>query len=117
MRDHRVDRRAIANAAADLDRQRRRRDDLADQRVLLRRARERAVEIDDVQAIRAIARELRDELDRPLAEHGRAIAAALFEAHGLAAEQIDRGIQLHVRLHERFAAGASPTAWLFSGWN
>ena len=63
-----------------------------DQRVLLWRSCERSVEIDDVQAIRAIARELRDQLDRIVAEDRRAIAAALFEPNGLAAEQIDRGI-------------------------
>ena len=63
--------------------------------MLLRRAGERAVEIDDVQAIGAVARELGDELDRVVVEDGRAIAAALLEPHGLAAEQIDRGEQLH----------------------
>ena len=113
-RDHPVDRSAIADPAADLDRQRRRFDDRTDQRLLLWCAGERTVEIDDVQAIRTAVDERCHELDRALGEHGRALAPAFFEPHRAAVEEIDRGIQLHAASTKRRSI-ASPTAWLFSG--
>ena len=51
-----------------------------------------------------------------IVEHGRAIAPAFLEAHGLAAEQIDRGIELHAA-STNARSSARPTPWLFSGWN
>jgi hypothetical protein len=49
-------------------------------------------------------------------KHSRAIAAPFFEAHRLAPEQIDRGIQLHAASTNALSKRC-PTAWLFSGWN
>ena len=112
--EHVFDRVRVADAAADLDRDRRRSDQLAHERAL-RRLAERAVEVDDMQPIRAAARELGDQLDRPVVKHRRAIAPAGLEPHRAAAEQIDRGQQLHACTSSR--SSASPTAWLFSGWN
>jgi hypothetical protein len=82
----------------------------------LARLAERAVQIDDVQAIRAIVRELCHELDGIVVEDRRALALALFEANGLTVEQIDRGEQLHAA-PMKFESMRCPTAWLFSGWN
>jgi hypothetical protein len=47
-------------------------------------------------------------------KHGRAIAASFLEPHGLAAQQIDRGIEPHAASANAFNI-ASPTPWLFSG--
>src|SRR5262249_53849084 len=110
-----IDRRAVAQPAADLDRDRRRGDDRGDQRELARLA-ERAVEIDDVQPIGAAARELADQLDRPIVEHRGALALALLETNRAAGEQVDRREQLHAR-STKLRRICSPTDWLFSGWN
>jgi hypothetical protein len=88
--DGHVDRRTIANATTDLDWQLRRRHDLTDQLGLLRRARERAIEVDDVQPVGAAACELADQLERSLGEHGRTIATAFFEPDRATLEQIER---------------------------
>ena len=114
-REEAVDRGAIAQAAADLDGDRAGPDDLGDQRELARLA-ERAVEVDDVEAIGAAGRELADQLDRPVVEHGGAVAATLLEADGAAGEQVDRREQLHAR-STKLRSICSPTDWLFSGWN
>ena len=114
-REGAVDGVAVAQAAADLDGDRRGRDELGEQGELARLA-ERAVEIDDVEAVGAIPRELGDELDRAVVEHGGAVALALLEPDGAAAEQIDRREELHAR-STKLRKIRSPTAWLFSGWN
>ena len=57
-REHGLDRRAVADAAADLDRHRRRARRSRATSACCARLAERAVEIDDVQPIRAVAREL-----------------------------------------------------------
>src|SRR5258707_1152885 len=85
----------VVESAPDDDRHRRCRDDLRDQLALLRRAGERAVEIDDVQAIRSASRHVGDELERALAEHGHAIAATRFESHDAATDEVHRGVELH----------------------
>ena len=81
-----------------------------------RRLAERAVEVDDVQPVRAALRELADELHRPLVEHRGARAIAGLEPHGAAAEQIDRRQELHAP-STKLRRMRRPTAWLFSGWN
>src|SRR5262249_35055268 len=91
------------------------RDERGDQGELARLA-ERAVEIDDVQPIGATLRELGDQLDRPVVEHGGALALALLEPDRAAAEQIDRGEELHA-CSTKLRRIWSRAGWLFSGWN
>jgi hypothetical protein len=69
---------------------------------------ERAIQIDDVQSICTVVRERCDELERRMMEHGRAIAIAFLETHGLATEEIDRGEQLHEVT--KFSRRRSPVA-------
>ena len=78
-------------------------------------ARERAVEIDDVDALGAGLGELGAQPPRLVVIDHRGVAQAVGEAHRLAAEQIDRGEDLHERT--KFSSRRSPTRWLFSGWN
>ena len=80
-----------------------------------RLARERAVEIDDVQ----IVEPLRDERSRLSGgvgvEHCRARHVALDEANALAVFEIDGGKQDHGRHLRKLAISLSPSVWLFSG--
>jgi hypothetical protein len=114
-RDRRLDVGVGADAAADLHRHRRRADEAGDQIVLVACARERAVEIDDVDALGARGGHLAHELPRRLVIDGRRVAAALLQSHRLAAHQIDRRDDLHA--FTKFSRRRSPMAWLFSGWN
>ena len=90
--------RHVADAAAELHAQPDRLQDPLDRRNIHRLARERAVEIDDVQMVEALGLE-RVRLRRRVAvEHGRARHVALLEAHGEAVLEIDGGKQDHARL-------------------
>jgi hypothetical protein len=104
---HRFDRGAVADAAAHLDRHRAGGDDLGHQRQLRRCAGERAVEIHQVQPRDARHDQLVDQPRRILVVRGRAIAPALVEADGHAAEQIDRGEHTHAP-HFTMAARRPP---------
>jgi hypothetical protein len=50
-------------------------------------------------------------------EHGRARHVALLQAHRDAVLQVDGGEKDHGFHLRKFAISASPSRWLFSGWN
>ena len=78
-------------------------------------ARERPVEIDDMQVVEP----LRDERSRLISgigvEHRRTRHVALDKANALAVFEIDGGEQDHGRHSRKLAISLSPSVWLFSG--
>ena len=50
-------------------------------------------------------------------KHGRARHVALLEPHGEAFLEVDGGKQNHGFHFRKLAINASPSRWLFSGWN
>ena len=110
-----VDRRAVADAAAELHRDFHRGEDALDRRGVHRLAGKGAVEIDEVEIFKALLLE-RARLRRRIAvEHRRARHVALLQAHGFAVFQIDGGKQNHGFHFKKFAISARPSFWLFSG--
>ena len=79
-------------------------------------ARERAVEIDDVDAIGAGGDKLGDQRRGIVAVHGGALTVAFQQPDHAASEQIDSGVDVHDAL-TKLAKSRKPAAWLFSGWN
>ena len=80
-----------------------------------RLARERAVEIDDVEIFEALVLEGFRLRRRIGIEHGRARHVALLQANGLAFLEIDRGEKDHGVHFRKLAMRRSPSRWLFSG--
>ena len=112
-----LDRRHVADAAAELHRDRDRLQDAFDRRGIDRLAGEGAVEVDDVQILEPLRLE-RLRLRRRIAmEHGRARHVALLQPHRLAFFEIDGGKEDHGVHFRKFAISWSPSRWLFSGWN
>ena len=111
------DRGHVADAAAELHRDRDRLEDLLDRGRIHRLAGEGAVEIDDVQIAEALGGERLRLRGRIAVEHGRARHVALLEPHREAFLEIDRGEQDHGVHLRKFAISFSPSRWLFSGWN
>ena len=121
-----LDGRDVADAAAELHRDRDRLEDALDRRRIDRLAGEGAVEIDDVQILEALALEGLRLRRRIAMEHGRARHVALLEAHAGAVLEVDRREQDHGDAlnqdHHGFhfrklAISRKPSRWLFSGWN
>ncbi len=50
-------------------------------------------------------------------EHSGARHVALLQPHGFAVFQVDRGKKDHGFQRRKFVSNASPSFWLFSGWN
>ena len=118
--EHRGDRVHVAQAAADLHRDRHGTADLAHQMRLQRPASARAVEVDDVQPRRAGRGPGSRDRDGIVAVHRLPVELALHEPDAAATAQVDRRIDDHARPRTtatKFSRRRSPTAWLFSGWN
>ncbi len=76
-----------------------------------------AIEIDDMQILKALALEDARLGRRIGVEHRRLRHVAQLQAHGLPILQIDGGKQDHGFHSRKFSMSFSPSAWLFSGWN
>src|SRR5271167_4811219 len=88
-----------------------------------------SVEIDHVQVLRAVLRPPPRSLQRVLVVDGPGGKVALDQAHGLAAEDVDRRVELHdargtrearrcaMQMLAKLASRRSPAAEDFSGWN
>ena len=87
----------VADAAAELDRDLLAddADDLADRLLVLRLAGERAVQIDQVQPLRALLEPMLRHRRRILGEHGGGLHVALLQADAVAVLEIDRGDDQH----------------------
>ena len=93
-------------------------EDALDRRDVHRLAGEGAVEIDHVQMLEALRLEGMRLRRRIAMEHGRARHVALLQPHGEAFLQVDGGEQDHGVHFKKFGDQlASPSRWLFSGWN
>ena len=92
-----LDRVEIADAAAQLHRDllADHADDLADRELVLRHAGDRAVEVDEVQPLRAVLEPVLRHRRRVLGEHRRRMHLALLQAHAVAVLDVDRGNDLH----------------------
>ena len=109
------DGRHIADAAAELHRNAHRFEDAIDSRGVHRFAGKRAVEIDNVQILKALLLEGARLHSRIAMEDGRARHVALLKAHGEAFLEIDRGKENHGCHFRKLAISARPNRWLFSG--
>ena len=112
-----------AQPAAVLDRHRELVGDRSRWSRILRRARPRAVEVDDVQEARARLDPRARRLQGRVAVDGLLGEVALDQAHGLALGDVDGRVEDHAGCHPRAqrgevrAAARSPAAEDFSGWN
>ncbi len=77
----------------------------------------RAVEIDDMQIVKALRGELFRLRGGIAMEHRRARHVALLQAHALAFFQVNGGKENHGFHFRKLAISARPRRWLFSGWN
>src|SRR5699024_11129629 len=93
--------------------------DAANERQLRRRAASSALQVDDVDAARAIGQPAVDELERVMALRDGSRVVALLEAHRPTVEQVDSADQLHQSSapDAKAARIARPPRPLFSGWN
>src|SRR5262249_46642925 len=84
----------------------------------LPRARERAVEVDEVERLRPVALERERRLDRIAVVARLAVRRALDEPDGPPAAQVDRRNHSHgAAILAKFSSSRRPARWLFSGWN
>ena len=111
------DRRHVADAAAELERDVDAGEDALDRLRVDRLAGEGAVEIDHMQIREALRREGARLRGRVALEHRRARHVTLFQAHADAVLEIDCRKQDHGDQARKFAISRSPSRWLFSGWN
>src|SRR5262245_6184172 len=117
--------RGVANAAAELKRNRHGFEDAVDRGGVHRLAGEGAVEIDDMEIFEALRLEGVGLGGGVAVEHGGARRVALLEAHAQAVFEIDGGKENHVSSRlplqgfhcRKLAMSARPRRWLFSGWN
>ena len=107
----------VANAAAELHRDRDRLQDAVHRSGIHRLAGEGAVEIDDVEIFEALRLESMRLRRRIAVEHGRARHVALLQAHGEAVLEVDGREQDHGVHARKLAIKRNPSRWLFSGWN
>ena len=107
----------VADAAAELHRDRHAPQDRLDGVRVHGLAGEGAVEIDDVEPFEALRLEARGLRRRIVAEHRRLLHVALDEPHAAAVLEVDRRKQDQGRHFRKFAISARPSFWLFSGWN
>ena len=87
----------VADAAAELHRNLLADDahDLADRELVARLAGDGTVEVDEVQALRALLEPVLRHRGGVLGEHGGRLHVALLEAHAVAVLDVDRGNDLH----------------------
>ena len=92
-----LDRVEVADAAAELHRDllADHAHDLADRQLVARLAGDRAVEVDEVQALRALLEPVLGHRRGVLGEHGGRVHVALLEAHAMAVLDVDCGDDLH----------------------
>ena len=112
-----LDRGEVAYSAAELNRHFYARKDGLDRVGIYRFAGEGPVEIDDVQIFKTLPRENLRLRGRIRVEDGRLFHVASHEAHACAALEIDRRNEDHGCHRRKLAISASPSFWLFSGWN
>ena len=118
------DRVGVAQPAADLDRAVDRVGDPPHRLEVLRLARLRPVEVDDVQVLGAFLGPARRGVDRVGVVGGLAVVVALEQAHGVAAADVDRRVEDHAaarrdcaQIPAKLASRRRPAALDFSGWN
>src|SRR5579871_581851 len=111
------DRRDVADAAAELHRNLDRLADRGDDARVHGLAGKGAVEVDEVQPFEARRLEALRLRHRIAVEDGGAGHVAPFEPHHLAVLEIDCRKEDHGFQRRKFASSASPSRWLFSGWN
>ena len=107
----------VADAAAELHRNMDRGKDRLDSGGIHRTPFEGAVEIDHMQPLEALLLEASRLRRGVLIEHGRLVHLALAQPDALSVFQVDGGKQDHGFHRRKFAISASPSFWLFSGWN
>ena len=112
-----LDRRHVADAAAELHRNCNRLENAVHRRGVHRLAGKGAVEIDHVQIFEALRLEGARLRGRVVVEGARARHVALLQPHAGAVLQVDGGKQDHGVHFRKLAISASPSRWLFSGWN
>ena len=127
------DRRHVADAAAELHRQRHAFEDPLDRRHIDRPAGKGAVEVDHMEIFESLRLEALRLRGGIAVEHRRARHVALLQAHADAVLEVDGGKQdqwcgssnrsfgarrrHHGFQSRKLAIKASPSFWLFSGWN
>ena len=107
----------VADAAAELHRNVDGGEDRLDRRGVHRPPFEGAVEVDHMQPLEALLLEASRLRRRVLIEHGRLVHLALAQPDALSVFQVDGGKQDHGFHRRKLAISASPSFWLFSGWN
>ena len=112
-----LDRRHVADAAAELHAQPDGFQNAVDRVAVHRLAGKGAVEIDHVQVLEALHFEFARLRRRIAMENGRARHVALLQPHGEAFLEVDGGEQDHGFHRKKFAISFKPSFWLFSGWN
>ncbi len=111
------DRGHVADAAAELNRDRNAVEHALDRLQVHGGARERTVEIDDMHPFEARILEAARHRRRVGAVDGRLIHVALLQPDDLALFEIDGGIKDHGVHLIKLRIRVSPRVWLFSGWN
>ena len=106
-----LDRVEVADAAAELHRDflADHAHDLADGALVARLAGDGAVEVHEVQALRALLEPVLRHRRRVLGEHGDRLHVALLQAHAMAVLDVDRGNDLHGGSYG--AAGSEATVY------
>ena len=138
-----LDRVEVADAAAQLHRNllADHADDLADRELVLRHARDRPVQVDQMEPLGTLLEPVLRHRRGILGKDGRRMHLALPQAHAMSVLDVDRGDDLHWRDTARGEDGAgedsargvrgyaspfqttklarscNPARWLFSGWN
>ena len=117
LREPALDGAHVADAAAELDRDRDPAEDRLDRSRVDRLAGKGAVEIDHVQPCEAVLLESGRLRGRIVVEHGGLRHVALHEAHAASVLEVDGREQDHGRHRRKLAISLRPSVWLFSGWN
>ena len=107
----------IADAAAELDGELHRLEDGFDRRAIDALAGKGAVEIDDMEILKALVFKTLGLSRRIVIEDRGLIHVAEFQAHALAVLEVDSGEKDHGVHPRKFSISFKPSAWLFSGWN
>src|SRR5262249_3560076 len=107
--------RHVADAAAELHRDRHRLEDAIDRRRVDRLARQRTIEVDDVEILETLRLECTRLRGRIAIEDGGARHVALLETHRQPFLEVDGREQDHGAHVRKFAISFSPNRWLFSG--
>ena len=93
-------------------------------REMIKAVGDRAVQVDDMQALRALRGPVAGHRDRILREYRRAAHVALLQAHAAAVLQVNCRNDEHLvldgnqgRQRTKLERSCRPADWLFSGWN